>query len=102
MTRVSVCEGSACRALGSEAVWAAARRWHAELGLAPICALARGGCYGLCARGPTVFVRPETPQLAYLTEEGDYARLGTPGEVHHPEVDPLKMARILHGLINQH
>lgn len=93
--RLSVCKGSDCRANGSEAVFSAAQKEVARLGLATSCRLDRGGCYGLCHEGPNVVVRPDTGRPPDPFSRDNYQLTGAPGEVHHAEVTPEKVIAII-------
>ena len=56
---VSVCGGTGCLALGSEAVVAALRGALKEARLATEVVLRETGCHGFCERGPLVVVHPQ-------------------------------------------
>lgn len=93
--RVSVCKGPDCRAGGSDGVFAAARAEVAQAGLAGVCELMRGGCYGLCQMGPNVVVRPNDGRPQDPFSRGNYELLGTPGEVHYAEMTQEKVVEVL-------
>jgi len=56
---VSVCGGTGCLALGSEAVVEALREALGEAGLTTEVVLRKTGCHGFCERGPLVVVHPQ-------------------------------------------
>lgn len=56
---ISVCGGTGCLALGSEAVVEAFRDGLKEAGVTAEVALRKTGCHGFCERGPLVVVHPQ-------------------------------------------
>jgi (2Fe-2S) ferredoxin len=93
--RISICRGPDCRRNGAERVFAAAREAVAVQGLDAKCAVARGGCYGLCHLGPNVVVREDGARPRDLFMQEDFQLMGWPDEVHYGEMTPEKIARVI-------
>jgi (2Fe-2S) ferredoxin len=94
--RITVCKGPNCTYNGAEAVAAALRSAIEQRGLTGVCELTRGGCYGLCAFGPNVILRPQDHgSIRDPLDTGDFMLLGSPGEKHYSAMAPDKADRLI-------
>lgn len=93
--RMAVCKGPDCRRGGSDAVFQAARAEVQERGLATRCEVYRGGCYGLCDRGPNVVVREDVGRKRDLLSREDYQLMGWPEEAYYGAMTPEKVRRVV-------
>jgi (2Fe-2S) ferredoxin len=94
--RLAVCKGPNCTYNGADAVAEALRTAVVRLGLAESCEIARGGCYGLCAFGPNLILRPFDPTAPRdPLDTGDFMLLGTTGERHYSAMTPDKAERLV-------
>ena len=94
--RLTVCKGPNCTYNGADAVAEALRTAIAQRGLSARCELTRGGCYGLCAFGPNIILRPHQPGAPRdPLDTGDFMLLGSPGEQHYSAMTPDKMEQLV-------
>ena len=94
--RLTVCKGPNCTYNGADAVAEALRTSIALRGLNASCELTRGGCYGLCAFGPNVILRPHEPGAPRdPLDTGDFMLLGSQGEQHYSAMTADKMDRLV-------
>ncbi|MCK4397831.1 MAG: NAD(P)H-dependent oxidoreductase subunit E [Methanophagales archaeon] len=61
---ITLCSGTACHAMGSDAVAAAIQKELEKQGLTEEVGVRRTGCHGFCERGPIIIVYPE--EICYL------------------------------------
>ncbi len=93
--RLAVCRGDRCREGGADAVFREAEEAVRRLGEgAERCRLARGGCYGLCDRGPNVVLRVGDGDDDPLAPS-NYRLLGIAGEYHYAAMTPERLRRVL-------
>ena len=94
--RLTVCKGPNCTYNGADSVAEAFREALRRRGLTESCELTRGGCYGLCAFGPNVILRPHDPAAPRdPLDTGDFMLLGSPGEQHYSAMTPDKIDRLV-------
>lgn len=93
--RMAVCKGPDCRRGGSDAVFQAARAEVQERGLATRCEVYRGGCYGLCDRGPNVVVREDVGRKKDPLSREDYQLMGWDGEAYYGHMSVEKIRRVV-------
>jgi (2Fe-2S) ferredoxin len=95
--QLAICKGPDCRLGGADALYQATRAEAQRQGIGPeLCAVTRGGCYGLCHLGPNVVVREPTPDAPPdPMRRGDFQLLHVPGEFHYWKMTPERCARVL-------
>ena len=94
--RLTVCKGPNCTYNGADKVAEAVREALAKRGLGATCELTRGGCYGLCAFGPNLILRPVEPGAPRdPLDTGDFMLLGSPGEQHYSAMTAEKIERLV-------
>jgi (2Fe-2S) ferredoxin len=94
--RLTVCKGPNCTYNGADSVAEALRNALHRRGLEATCELTRGGCYGLCAFGPNLILRPRDPnEPPDPLDTGDFMLLGSPGEHHYSAMTADKMDRLV-------
>jgi (2Fe-2S) ferredoxin len=100
--RLAVCKGPNCTYNGADAVADALREAVDRRGLGDRCEVARGGCYGLCAFGPNLILRPFDPSAPRdPLDTGDFMLLGSAGERHYSAMSPDKVDRIVEAEIER-
>ena len=94
--RLTVCKGPNCTYNGADAVASALEEAIARRGLRARCEVTRGGCYGLCAFGPNVILRPHDPAAPRdPLDTGDFMLLGTGGEQHYSAMSADKADELI-------
>jgi (2Fe-2S) ferredoxin len=100
--RLAVCKGPNCSYNGADAVAEALREAIARRGLGDRCEVTRGGCYGLCAFGPNLILRPFDPTARRdPLDTGDFMLLGTLGERHYSAMTADKADRVVEAEIER-
>lgn len=100
--RFTVCKGPNCTYNGADAVATALQEAIVRRGLTAQCDVVRGGCYGLCAFGPNVILRPFDPAARRdPLDTGDFMLLGTQGEQHYSAMSPDKADRLVQAEIEE-
>ena len=93
--RLAVCKGPECRAGGSDQIFSLCRQLIMQAGNSVGCEIYRGGCYGLCDRGPNAVIREDRGLPKDPLGPENFQLMGWEGEHLYNHLTEQKIHRIV-------